>query len=58
MTNTKLYALMACFADRYINCDDDQAINDATNNREQLCSCFYAVLDCARELAEQEKAEA
>lgn len=43
--NEYVIALLKCFGDRYINCDNDQAIIDASFNREDMVSTFNAILD-------------
>ena len=40
-----IYNLLKCFGERYINCDDEQAIFDAAHNREDLVAAFNAIVN-------------
>ena len=40
-------ALLKCFGERYINCDDEQAMFDAKYNREEMVLTFNAILHFA-----------
>ena len=40
-------ALLKIFAERYINCDDEQAMFDAKYNREAMVAAYNAILHFA-----------
>lgn len=40
-------SLLKLFGDRYIHCDDDQALADVRYNREDMVEAFNAILDYA-----------
>lgn len=42
-----IIALLKCFGDRYINCDNDQAVLDAMYMREDMVATFNAILHFA-----------
>lgn len=48
-----IYALLKCFGERYINCDDEQAQFDVNYNREDLVSAFNAILAFAETLTKE-----
>lgn len=49
-----IYALLKCFGERYINCDDEQAQFDVNYHREDLVAAYNAILTFARMLTEEE----
>lgn len=55
-TMNEILALTRMFGERYIHCDDKQAIFDAKNNREEIVTCFVAIMDYIRMKAEEEEA--
>lgn len=42
-----IYSLIKLFGERYIFCDNEQALFDAAN-REELVSAFAAIMDYAK----------
>ena len=49
-----IQALLKLFGERYIFCDDPQAIFDAQHHREDLVQCFVSILHYAQDKAEAE----
>lgn len=45
----QIYSLVKLFGERYIFCDDEQALTDAiSENREELVSAFAAIMENIR----------
>lgn len=42
-----IYALLKCFGDRYMNCDEEQAELDLHVGREDMVATFNAIVDYA-----------
>lgn len=45
-----IYALLKLYGDRYINCSDEQALFDVTNNREEMIVAYNAIMHYAEML--------
>lgn len=48
----EVYYLLRCFGERYINCDNQEAVFDAETNRENLVGAYNAILDYAGRIME------
>lgn len=41
----QVYSMIKLFGERYIFCDQEQALFDATENRDDLVNSFAAIMD-------------
>ena len=45
---SKLYYLMVCFGDRFVNVTKDEALFDVEHHRDTLVGAYNAILDYVR----------
>lgn len=41
----QVYSMIKLFGERYVFCDNEQALFDATENRDDLVNSFSAIMD-------------
>lgn len=41
----QVYSMIKLFGERYVFCDQEQALFDATENRDDLVNSFAAIMD-------------
>lgn len=46
-------ALLKLFGERYIFCDNEQAVYDAQMNRDDMVAAFVAIMDVVRKECEE-----